>query len=199
MTEPQHRLTARLRLDAVTADDVDEHFAILSDPAVWRHLPSGVHSSRGRTAEGIGKQLECWARAGLGVWTARLRTDLPAERVPAGLGPGAVVGMGGCSVRRGTCWWNLYYRLARSAWGHGLAAELVAEAMAAAREVDPELPLVAYLLEHNLESKGRAERSGLTLRWRGPDAGNPDPAAVRLVYADRPVGRDLLDRIAALA
>ena len=55
---------------------------------------------------------------------------------------------------------NLYYRLAPPAWGHGLAAELVAEATAAAREVDPALPLVAYLLEHNLESKGRAERAG---------------------------------------
>jgi len=31
--------------------------------------------------------------------------------------------------------------------------------------------------------------------WRGPDAGNPDPDAVRLVYADRPVDPDLLDRI----
>ena len=198
MSDPRHRLTDRLRLDAVTADDVDEHYAILSDPAVWQHLPSGVHLSRTRTAEGLALQAECWERAGLGVWTARLRADVPAERLPVGLVPGAVVGMGGCSVRRGTSWWNLYYRLARPAWGHGLAAELVAESRAAAGEADPSLPLVAYLLEHNLESKGRAERSGLTLLWRGPDAGNPDPSAVRLVYADRPLGADVLGRITAL-
>jgi hypothetical protein len=61
--------------------------------------------------------------------------------------------------------------------------------------VHPELPVIAYLLEHNAESRGRAERSGLTLVWRGPDAGNPDAAAVRLVYADRPLGDDVLDRI----
>jgi hypothetical protein len=39
---------------------------------------------------------------GLGYWTARLRTDLPADRTPPGLGRGAVVGIGGCAVRAGT-------------------------------------------------------------------------------------------------
>jgi hypothetical protein len=38
----------------------------------------------------------------------------------------------------------------------------------------------------------------LSLVWRGPDAGNPDPAAVRLVYADRPLAENLLARIAEL-
>ena len=52
---------------------------------------------------------------------------------------------------------------------------------------------------HNAESRGRAERSGLTLLWRGPDAGNPDPDAARLVYADRPVDDDLLARVTAHA
>ena len=58
--------------------------------------------------------------------------------------------------------------------------------------------MIAYLLEHNAESKGRAERSGLSQVWRGPDAHNPDPDAVRLVYADRPVDDELLARITAL-
>jgi hypothetical protein len=33
--------------------------------------------------------------------------------------------------------------------------------------------------------------------WRGPDVGNPDPDAVRLVYADRPLSGELLDRVTA--
>jgi hypothetical protein len=57
--------------------------------------------------------------------------------------------------------------------------------------VEPPLPV------HNVESRGRAERSGLTLVWRGRDAGNPDPDAVRLVYADRPLDEMLLDRVVA--
>jgi hypothetical protein len=56
---------------------------------------------------------------------------------------------------------------------------------------------VAYLLEHNERSRGRAEKAGLSLVWRGPDAGNPDPAAVRLVFADRDLDDALLARITA--
>ena len=59
-----------------------------------------------------------------------------------------------------------------------------------AREVDPELPVVAYLLEHNHASRRVVDKLGLTLQHRGPDAGNPDPAAVRLVYADRELTAD---------
>jgi hypothetical protein len=58
--------------------------------------------------------------------------------------------------------------------------------------------VIAYLVEHNERSRGRAERSGLSLVWRGPDAGNPDPAAVRLIYADRPLDDALLAQVAAL-
>jgi RimJ/RimL family protein N-acetyltransferase len=190
----RHLLTARLRLDAVVPDDLDEHVALMSDADVWKHLPSGRHTSPEQTMAGIEHSVRHWATDGLGYWTARLREDLPE----AGLGAGAMAGTGGCAVRVGTSWWNLYYRLTPPAWGLGLAAELVTAAIDAAHAVAPERPVIAYLLEHNFESRRRAERAGLSLVWRGPDAGNPDPAAVRLVYADRPL-TDVLDRVTALA
>jgi RimJ/RimL family protein N-acetyltransferase len=190
-----HLHTARLQLDAVVPEDLDEHFTLMSDPGVWAHLPSGRHTDPARTMEGIRHSVDHWARDGLGYWTARLRDDLPGTPLRAG----AMVGTGGCAVRVGTSWWNLYYRLTPAAWGHGLAAELVTAALDAARTVDPDRPVVAYLLEHNVESRVRAERAGLSLVWRGPDAGNPDPAAVRLVYADRPLAPELLARITAHA
>jgi len=68
----------------------------------------------------------------------------------------------------------------------------VTAALAAAGKVAPQLPVVAYLLEHNTGSRRTAERAGLQLLWRGPDVGNPDPQAVRLVYADRPVSAAVL-------
>jgi RimJ/RimL family protein N-acetyltransferase len=185
--------TARLQLHAVVAEDLDEHFALMSDPGVWAHLPSGRHTDRAQTATGIEHSVGHWARDGLGYWTARLRDDLPGTPLRAG----AVVGTGGCALRVGTSWWNLYYRLTPPAWGRGLAAELVTAALDAARAVDPDRPVVAYLLEHNAESRGRAEKAGLSLVWRGPDAGNPDPAAVRLVYADRPLEDTLLGPVTA--
>jgi len=93
-----HVLTPRLQLDAVTLRDVDEHHALLSDPAVWAHLPSGVHTERRQTLQNLQRGVEQWERAGLGYWTARLRTDLPA----AGMLAGAMVGTGGYTVRQGT-------------------------------------------------------------------------------------------------
>ncbi|MGZ4643601.1 MAG: hypothetical protein ACXVX8_15890, partial [Blastococcus sp.] len=63
---------------------------------------------------------------------------------------------------------------------------------------DPDRPVIAYLLEHNVQSRVRAEKAGLSLVWRGPDAGNPDAAAVRLVFADRPLDDALLARVSAL-
>jgi hypothetical protein len=38
----------------------------------------------------------------------------------------------------------------------------VTAAVDAAHAVDPDLPVMAYLLEHNVESRGRAERAGLS-------------------------------------
>ncbi|RBY85734.1 GNAT family N-acetyltransferase [Blastococcus sp. TF02A-30] len=189
----RHVTTPRLRLDAVVPEDLDAHYALLSDPGTWAHLPEGRHTAPEQTAEGIAHSQRHWARDGLGYWTARLLEDLPGT----GLDAGEVVGTGGCAIREGTSWWNLYYRFTPPAWGQGLAAELVAAAVDAAHELRPEVPVVAYLLEHNGRSKGRAERAGLRLVWRGPDAGNPDPDAVRLVYADRDLDDGTIARIAA--
>jgi RimJ/RimL family protein N-acetyltransferase len=193
--ELRHVTTARLRLDAVVPDDLDEQYALMSDPGVWAHLPSGRHTTPDRTAEAIAHSVGHWERDGLGYWTARLLVDLTGTPLRAG----DVVGTGGCALRVGTTWWNLYYRLTPPAWGHGLAAELVDAALEAARTVAPERPVLAYLLEHNVESRVRAERAGLSLVRRGPDAGNPDPAAVRLVYADRTLDDDVLERVTATA
>jgi RimJ/RimL family protein N-acetyltransferase len=94
----RHLTTPRLRLDAVVAEDLAEHAAMMSDPGVWRHLPSGRHTTTARTAEGITHSLDHWERDGLGYWTARLRSDLPGTPLAAG----AMVGTGGCAVRAGT-------------------------------------------------------------------------------------------------
>ena len=168
-----HRLvrTARLRLAAVTPDDVDDLHALSADPRVWTHFPSGRHLTRERTAAQVAVFVAGWA-AGLGYWTLRERES------------GQFVGVGGAAVTHELAW-NLYYRIRPECQGNGYASELVAAAQRAAVEVRPELPVVAYLVEHNVASRRTAERAGLELRWRGPDRGNPDPDAVRLVYADR--------------
>jgi RimJ/RimL family protein N-acetyltransferase len=179
-----HRIrTERLELNAVTEDDIDVLYRLNSDRRVWAHFPSGVHTSRERTAAQVAAQAAAWERDGLGYWTARLLD-------------GTFAGVGGCFVREQAAW-NVYYRFKPETQGRGLASELVREACAAAATVRPDLPITAFLLEHNLASKAVAEKAGLQMVWRGPDTGNPDPAAIRLVYADRDLTPDVLSKLLA--
>lgn len=181
-----HVRTERLRLDAVSPGDLDEVHELHADLEVWRHLPSGRHDSRAGTATFIAQIEGDWAAEGLGYWAVRQGGHLGAE--PAS---GALIGVCGCAVRHDAVW-NLYYRFSPAAQGLGFAAEAVAAACAAAADLRPGLPVIASLLEHNRGSKATAGRAGLELAWRGPDPGNPDATAIRLIYADRPLADDLI-------
>lgn len=183
MADLREVTTARLVLSAPTASDLDEVHELHADPAVWEHYPSLRHTDVAQTASLLEAFQRGWAEHGLGAWVVRARAGGPCARL---------LGVGGCTLRAGVAW-NLGYRLHRDAWGHGYAQELITAARAAAAQTGLDLPVVAYLLEHNTGSRRAAERAGLELVWRGPDAGNPDPAAVRLVYADRALRAATLD------
>lgn len=166
--------TPRLILTRPTDSDLGELFDLHSDPRVWQHLPSERHTDPQQTRDLVDRYESGWLDNGLDVWVARDRTTHH------------LVGMGGPTLRGGLAW-NLYYRLAPQSWGSGYAQEIVAAARAATAELGSSLPHVARLLEHNDGSRRAAERAGLQRVWQGPDRGNPDPAAVRCVYADRPL------------
>lgn len=165
-------MTDRLRLAEPVAADLPELFTIYSDPLVWQHFPSLRHTEPAQTESLLTGLIDGWERDGLGMWIVR----------PLGGGP--ILGHGGCTIRR-EVFWNLGYRFAAAAHGHGYATEVATVAVAAARSQRPDLPIVAYLLEHNTASANVARKVGLSLQHRAPDAGNPDPHAIRLVYADR--------------
>lgn len=180
MTAPHSpTVTDRLTLARPTEQDLAGLHELHADPAVWTHLPSARHTSIEQTRELVERYSAGWDANGLDVWVARDTAT------------GELVGIGGPSLRGGVAW-NLYYRLAPAAWGRGYAQELIAAARAAVTETGSDLPVVAFLLEHNEGSRRAAERAGLEVVWRGPDAGNPDPGAVRLVFADRPLSAEAL-------
>lgn len=183
LTRPPYRtVTDRLVLTAVARGDLDELAALHTDPRVWTHFPSGRHPDQARTESDLTEWRADWQRAGIGYWTARGRDD------------GAFVGVGGVR-RRPAGVLNLYYRIVPEQQGRGYASELARAALDAAGRIVPGVPVTAFLLEHNTGSKATAERLGLTPVWRGPDAGNPDPEAVRLVYADRPLDDAVLSEL----
>ena len=124
-----------------------------------------------------------WELDGLGPWMVRRTVG------------GDLLGHCGCSLRGVSgpgashrepgAFWNLGYRFRPEVQGQGLATSVSRDAIAATAGVDADLPVVAYLLEHNTASAVVARKLGLQMIHRAPDAGNPDSAAVRLVFADR--------------
>lgn len=169
--------TERMALRPVSLGDLDALHALYSDPRVWTHLPSGRFTDLETTRTWLARRVRGWEEHGLGNWLA-----LDPES-------GNMLGHGGCELRGEGAgrFWNLGYRFAPEAQGRGLATELSRHALAAAARVRPELPVVAYLLEHNAASAAVARKLELGLQHRAPDAGNPDPEAIRLVFADRPL------------
>ncbi|MFJ4998347.1 GNAT family N-acetyltransferase [Microbacterium sp. NPDC088619] len=165
-------LTDRLRLSRAVPSDLDAVFAIQSDPRVWTHYPSLRHTDPETTVRMMERWERSWSTIGLGSWVARLRDT------------GEVIGNGGCTLL-GDEVWNVGYRIAADHHGRGFATELARAGVERAQEIDPDRPVIAYLVEHNTGSARVAEKLGLELVHRAPDLGNPDPSAVRLVYADR--------------
>ena len=166
--------TERLELHRPVRGDISGLYEILSDSRVWGHYPSQRHTSPEQTEASVQRWIAGWNEVGLGTWVARA------------CGDAQIVGYGGCTVRHGAAW-NLGYRLAVHAQGRGLATELARRALERATGADPHLPVIAYLLEHNKASAAVAKKLGMSLAYRGPDTANPDAAAIRLIYADRPL------------
>ncbi|MGF0309556.1 GNAT family N-acetyltransferase [Rhodococcus sp. IEGM1428] len=174
--------TSRLDLDEPVVTDLDALYAICSDPQSWTHFPSLRHTDLSATERMLLGWVDQWRRDGLATWIIRER------------GSCTISGYGGCSKRQ-NAFWNLGYRLHPDAQGNGYAAEMCEIAVERAHRTEPELPIVAYLLEHNVASARVAQRAGLELITRGPDVGNPDADAVRLVYADRPLSSIQVDSV----
>lgn len=165
-------LTPRLRLSRPSPADLDAVHTINADPRVWTHFPSLRHRELATTVAMMERWERSWNEAGLGSSVVRLRST------------GDVIGNGGCTLLGGEVW-NVGYRIAADHHGQGYATEIAGAAIERARAIDPDRPVIAFLVEHNHASARVAEKLGLHLVHRGPDAGNPDPSVMRLVYADR--------------
>lgn len=172
----EETLTDRLSLRRPTDADLAAVHAIHADPRVWLHYPTLRHTDIAPTERMFARWDAAWNEAGLGSWIVRLGAT------------GEIIGAGGCTLlpaEPGARVWNLGYRISADHHGHGYATELALAAVAAARLLSPQSPVIAYLVEHNRASAAVAEKAGLRLVHRAPDAGNPDPEVMRLVYADR--------------
>ncbi|MGI9823813.1 GNAT family N-acetyltransferase [Agromyces sp. Marseille-Q5079] len=188
--------TDRVLLTPLTLDHVDELHRVYGDPRTWQHLPSGRHADRGQSAQAIERAAQSRREHGFGMNAVRLRE-------PVGeLAPGGFVGSAGANMLPFGAW-NLGYRFAPEAWGHGLALEAARLSLAAATEAAPDAPVTARVLANNPASIRVLERLGLDLAWRGTSSDEPADAhdtthLERLVFTDRALDDDLLEAVIAL-
>jgi RimJ/RimL family protein N-acetyltransferase len=169
----QPLMTDRLDLRCPDPEkDLDDLFVIFSDPDSWWYDPDGRHREPARTKDWLTRAAARFETDRLSYWTVRRRGD------------GTVIGVGGAQRQR-TRAWNLNYRIATAHQGHGYATELGRAAHAAATAIDSDVPVIAWVDEHNTPSRKVAERLGL--KNYGP-AIDPSDDEIRLAYSDRPIG-----------
>jgi ribosomal-protein-alanine N-acetyltransferase len=188
--------TDRLLLTPLTLDHLDDVHRVYGDERTWQHLPSGRHGDRGTSAGMIERVTLSRRDHGFGMNAVRLRE-------PVGeLAPGGFIGVAGASMLPFGAW-NLGYRFAPEAWGHGLAVEAARLSLDAATEAAPDAPITARVLANNPASIRVLERSGLELAWRGASSlessGDDDTTHLeRLVFADRALDDEVLEAVIAL-
>ncbi len=152
----RHRVTTkRLILRQWRDDDRAPYAAICADPDVMRYIAGGAVLSRAQTDDEIRKMQAVWDRRGFGTFAVEHRET------------GAFLGSVGFS-------WHDFlpdvspcveigWRLARQAWGKGLATEAAAEALAYGRRVLGLSAVHAFCQSKNSASQRIAEKLGLEL------------------------------------
>ena len=143
------RSTSRLRLRRVAENDL-EAFAALESALRTREQPPRPPPDVEECARYLNDLIRVWERGDLGYWTI--------------LFGGHIAGFGGVQpkVWRGRHCWNLYYRVAPTFWGLGIATEMAREAIAAAEAVRQAWPVVVETRSSNTAAIRVAERVGLT-------------------------------------
>jgi len=143
-------LTERLRLRTWTDADRPAFAALNADPAVMEHLPT-VLDREGSDAL-LDRIRGVWAERGMGLWAVERRADRELLGW-AGLNP-MPDGMPGAGE------WEVGWRLAHAAWGHGYATEAACEGVRVARELG--LPRVwSMTVPANVRSIAVMRRLGL--------------------------------------
>jgi RimJ/RimL family protein N-acetyltransferase len=149
--------TARLRLRAPKASDLDEHAAMLADPVVVRHLGGAPHARE----EAWRKMLAataCWTMLGYGYWAVERKED------------GRYIGLiGFADFKRDLTpsiegLPELGWILGSHAHGHGYASEAVEAALRWADETLEGEEIVAIIDHANAGSIRVAEKARFTVR-----------------------------------
>jgi RimJ/RimL family protein N-acetyltransferase len=172
--------TERLLMREWAETDREPFAAMNADPEVMRHFPAPL--TRAESDALLDRIVGGFAQWGFGLWA--LETLDTAE----------LVGFTGLSVPRFRADWmadleepvvEVGWRLARSAWGQGLATEAARRALRVGFEVHGLPQVVSFTTTGNVRSQAVMLRLGMT-RWATydhPVAGGSLPSVVHLLTA----------------
>lgn len=140
--------TERLLLRGFEPRDFEAYASMMADPEVARYLGDGQPLARADAWRQLAYIVGHWGLRGFGLWAVEDRAT------------GALIGRIGCLDPEGWPGFELAYTLARSAWGHGLAREGAAAALAYARETLGRDRIISIIRPDNLRSIGVARALG---------------------------------------
>ena len=143
--------TERLRLRQWQARDAEPFAAMLADPDVMRYFPATL--DRQQSDALMTRLQQRISESGYGFWAAERRDT------------GTFIGFVGLNVPDYTLPFapcvEIGWRLARSAWGHGLASEAARAALRYGFDVLQLPEIVSFTSEHNLRSQAVMQRLGM--------------------------------------
>jgi RimJ/RimL family protein N-acetyltransferase len=149
--------TERLLLRRWRADDAPALAAINADPEVMRFIGRGAVLGRGLSDDLLARFEREWRERGFGLWAMEERA-----------GPGELLGFCGLTVPmflpEVLPAVEVGWRLARGAWGRGLATEAARAALAFGFEEQQMAEIVAIVQPENVRSLRVAEKLGMTPR-----------------------------------
>jgi RimJ/RimL family protein N-acetyltransferase len=172
--EPHLKIsTARLTLTLPLHTDIDAIHAIIGDPRATVHNPSDLLTSREQAVQLFTHWKEQWRTRGLGYLVIRRH----GEKEPLGFCGVKVVRFRDAEVL------NLYYRLAPSAWGDGIASEAAAAVVTWAKTQEPTKVIIARVRPENTASARVATKAGL---HRAPDLDQEGEDGPDAIYTTTP-------------
>ncbi|GGL26516.1 GNAT family N-acetyltransferase [Phycicoccus endophyticus] len=149
MHAPTTLRTTRLTLRPPTPADESLWVRLHRDPGLYGHSPHSMAATDDAAAAAFAAVLDHWREHGVGY------------HVVEEAGSGEAFGFGGLRTRPATGVLNLYYRLAASHHGRGLAREAARAWVADALEWRPDLPVEAVVRPVNVASVHTAQAAGL--------------------------------------
>lgn len=157
--------TARLRCRRWRRDDLDALFAVYADPLAMRFVGDGQPITREQCREWLDVTERNYAQRGYGMFALEDRAS------------GAVVGFCGLVHPGGQEEPEVKYAFRRSAWGRGLASEMVPALLAHGNQTHGLMRIIATVAPGNEPSQRVLLKAGAV---RQPDRHNDDGSTTRV-------------------